>query len=151
YLEIVAIGIQLPSHLAHSSFGHTLTIYSARPPLYKENLMFCKPYLKAKTIIRLILLVAVVAAVAIIPWANPSISSATAITVTNTNDNGPGSLRQAIIDAVSGDIINFNIPASDPGCTGGLCTITLASELAIEKSLTIQGPGANQLTVSGNH
>jgi len=113
--------------------------------------MFCKPYLKAKSIIRLISLVVVVAAVAIIPWANPSISSATAITVTNTNDNGPGSLRQAIIDAVSGDIINFSIPASDPGCTGGLCTITLASELAIEKSLTIQGPGANQLTVSGNH
>jgi uncharacterized repeat protein (TIGR01451 family) len=71
--------------------------------------------------------------------------------VTNTNESGPGSLRQAIIDAASGDIINFNIPASDPGCTGGVCTITLASELAIDKSLTIQGPGANQLTVSGNN
>src|SRR6266508_3503337 len=62
-----------------------------------------------------------------------------------------GSLRQAILDAASGDAINFNIPTDDPGCTGGVCTITLASELTIDKSLTIQGRAANQLTVSGNN
>src|SRR5947207_184971 len=57
-----------------------------------------------------------------------SISTAAADTypVTNTNDNGPGSLRQAIIDANahSGpDSISFNIPGS------GVRTITPATEL----------------------
>src|SRR4051794_14027954 len=64
------------------------------------------------------------------------------ITVTNTNDSGAGSLRQAIADAVSGDTINFSV-------TG---TITLTSgQLSIGKNLTIQGPGANLLSISGNN
>lgn len=67
------------------------------------------------------------------------------ITVTNTNDSGAGSLRQAIADAAAGDTINFNL-ANCP------CTITLTSgELIIDKSLTIQGLGADQLSVSGNN
>jgi hypothetical protein len=42
--------------------------------------------------------------------------------VTNTNDSGPGSLRQAILDATSHagtDTIHFNIPTSDPGYSPG--------------------------------
>ncbi len=71
----------------------------------------------------------------------PTSRSAATITVTNTNDIGPGSLRQAILDAAPGDTINFSV-------TG---TITLTSgQLVINKDLTIQGPGANLLTVSGN-
>lgn len=31
------------------------------------------------------------------------------ITVTNTNDSGPGSLRQALADANNGDTINFAV------------------------------------------
>jgi hypothetical protein len=31
------------------------------------------------------------------------------VIVTNTNDNGPGSLRQALADAQNGDIIEFNL------------------------------------------
>ena len=38
---------------------------------------------------------------------------ATTITVTNGNDSGPGSLRQALADAQDGDTINF-----DPLCRG---------------------------------
>jgi hypothetical protein len=64
------------------------------------------------------------------------------LTVTNINDNGPGSLRQAIIDANPGDSIIFNLSPLP-------ATITLGSEIAIGKSLTISGPGPAQLTLSG--
>src|SRR5262249_25245752 len=64
------------------------------------------------------------------------------VTVTNTNDNGPGSFREAIASAASGDTIDFSV-------TG---TIRLTSgELVIDKNLTIQGPGAYLLTISGNN
>ena len=63
------------------------------------------------------------------------------ITVINTNDSGPGSLRQAIADASPGDTIIFDV-------TG---TITLAIPLGIGKNLTITGPGASSLTISGNN
>jgi len=73
--------------------------------------------------------------------------------VTNTNDSGAGSLRDAIAIACAGNTITFNIPTSDPGYNAGTgrYTITLTSgELVINKSLTIQGPGANVLTVQRN-
>src|SRR6267378_1160489 len=63
---------------------------------------------------------------------------ATTITVTNTNDGGPGSLRQALADANDGDTIGFAV-------TG---TISLTSgELVIDKNITITGPGSDQLAV----
>ena len=65
--------------------------------------------------------------------------------VRNLAGKGPGSLRQAILDAspVESDIIAF-----DPSLTG---TIALdGGELLIDKSLSIIGPGANLLMVSGN-
>ena len=66
---------------------------------------------------------------------------AATITVTNTNDNGPGSLRQALMIAHDGDTINFAV-------TG---TITLTSGgLPVNKSLTISGPGKDQLSIDGN-
>ena len=69
------------------------------------------------------------------------LAHATTITVTNSNDSGPGSLRQALIDANDGDTITFAV-------TG---TIALTSgELLVDKSITISGPGAESLTVNGN-
>ncbi len=63
--------------------------------------------------------------------------------VLNTSDSGSGSLRTAIASASSGDTIDF---AS--GVTG---TITLTSgPLVIDQSLDIEGPGAGNLTISGN-
>ena len=63
-------------------------------------------------------------------------AQAATITVTNTNDSGPGSLRQALANANNGDTINFTV-------TG---TISLFSgELGIGKNVTISGPG-RQLT-----
>ncbi|HEV3257264.1 MAG TPA: hypothetical protein VG013_10320, partial [Gemmataceae bacterium] len=68
-------------------------------------------------------------------------------TVTNLNDNGPGSLRSAVLAANAHpgpDVIQFA-----PRLHG---TILLTSgELAITDGLAIDGPGARQLTVSGNH
>jgi probable HAF family extracellular repeat protein len=64
-------------------------------------------------------------------------------TVTNVNDAGAGSLRQAILDTPAGGKVDFQ-----PGLTG---TITLTTgELAVNKDLTIAGPGAGTITVSGN-
>ena len=72
------------------------------------------------------------------------VHAATTITVMNTNDSGAGSLRQAIIDAAAGDTINFAA-----NVTG---TITLTSgQFVIRRDLTIDGPGADQLTLSGNN
>ena len=63
------------------------------------------------------------------------------ITVTNTNDSGPGSLRQALLDANDGDEITFAV-------TG---TITLTSdELLVNHSINISGPGSANLAVNGN-
>src|SRR4029077_3725779 len=63
---------------------------------------------------------------------------AATITVTNTNDSGPGSLRQALANANNGDTINFAV-------TG---TISLFSgDLVIGKNITIAGPGANRISI----
>jgi hypothetical protein len=70
-------------------------------------------------------------------FANPS-----TIVVTNTNDNGQGSLRQALADAQNGDTID---------ATGISGVITLTSgQLLVDKSVTINGAGANLLAVDGN-
>jgi hypothetical protein len=67
---------------------------------------------------------------------------AATITVTNTNDSGPGSLRQALADANDGDTID---------ATGVSGTILLTSgELQINHNVTINGPGAGNLAVNGN-
>src|SRR3954451_16916821 len=53
-------------------------------------------------------------------------ANANNIMVTNTNDSGPGSLRQALADAFDGDTINFHVPASRHTITltnGGLGSI----------------------------
>ena len=74
--------------------------------------------------------------------------------VTNTNNTGAGSLRQAIVDVCDGGTVTFNIPiATDLGCNSGAgpCTITLATELTISKSLTIDGPTAESVIVSGGN
>ena len=60
----------------------------------------------------------------------------TSLTVTNINDSGPGSLRQAVVDAASGDTITF-----DPSLAGQ--TIILDSLLVIDKDLTIDGSSLN--------
>jgi ABC-type uncharacterized transport system ATPase component len=73
--------------------------------------------------------------------AGPALAST--LMVLNNNDSGAGSLRQTILAAGSGDTVLFANTV-----TG---TITLTSGgLAIAKNLTIQGPGANVLTINAN-
>ncbi len=73
----------------------------------------------------------------------PSISQAADQIVTNTNNAGPGSLRQAVNDVGAGEEITFNLPAAS--------TIALTTgRIDINKNLTITGPGARQLTIDGN-
>ncbi len=64
------------------------------------------------------------------------------ITVATAADAGPGSLRQAIIDAAEGDIISFADHLAG-------ATITLAGQLSVynNQNISIQGNG---LTISGN-
>ena len=65
------------------------------------------------------------------------------LTVANNADSGTGSLRAAIAAAGSGDTINFSSKLKGE-------TITLTSgPLALGVNLTVNGLGANKLTVSG--
>jgi hypothetical protein len=66
---------------------------------------------------------------------------AATITVTNTNDSGPGSLRQTLAGANDGDTINFAVSGDITLTSGGLL---------IDKNVLILGPGANQLSIDGD-
>lgn len=67
------------------------------------------------------------------------------LSVLNANDSGPNSLRAEIAAAHSGDTIAFA-----PALNGQTITLT-SGELLINKNLTISGPGADELTISGNN
>ncbi len=67
------------------------------------------------------------------------------VTVINTNDDGPGSLREAINLVTTDGLVFF-----DPSLANS--TISLSSgALAVNKGLTIDGSGAPGLTISGNN
>lgn len=82
--------------------------------------------------------------------------SAQTIVVTNTNDYGAGSLRQAIHDANSNwsiDRIEFNIPTSDPGydITTGVFTIeVISAELPAIGNRVLTIDGSTQTAFTGN-
>jgi len=73
-------------------------------------------------------------------WTLAICAYASTITVININDSGPGSLRQALVDANDGDMIDFAVTGTIALTNGGL---------VVDKSFTISGPGPTQLTVSG--
>lgn len=76
----------------------------------------------------------------------PLVSQSATIEVMNTNDSGPGSLRQAIADAnpAGGDDIIFN-----PSLDGELFLIN--TPLTIDKSLTITGLGKDKMALENNN
>lgn len=76
----------------------------------------------------------------------PTLSQGATIGVINANDSGPGSLREAVETlAADGDEIIFNIPSASPN----IITLT-TGQITISKSITITGPGANELTIDGS-
>jgi predicted outer membrane repeat protein len=85
-------------------------------------------------VFRRMLLPAIIALIATLYLSAQPVHAATII-VTNAHDAGPGSLRQAVIDASSGDTITF-----DPWFYSEQITIRLTSGyVLIDKSLTIDG------------
>lgn len=80
------------------------------------------------------------AAIAAVPAAQ-----AATFTVTNLDDSGPGSLRQAVLDAngaAGADVIQFQA-----GLTGSI--VLSSGQLLVSDSVDIQGPGAADLAVTG--
>jgi hypothetical protein len=76
-------------------------------------------------------------------------ANADTITVTNTLDSGPGSVRQAVLDASTSDMIVFDFTVFST-----LFTVTLTSgQIEVTQSLTIDGAGVAVFTptISGNN
>jgi CSLREA domain-containing protein len=84
-----------------------------------------------------------------VPITPPPVNTGTV--VTNTNDSGSGSLRQAILNAnatVGADTITFAGVFTD--ATPDIITLT-SGKLIITNDITILGTGASNLIVSGNN
>ena len=86
------------------------------------------------------------AALLVLVASKGAVQAGTTLTVTNLDDSGAGSLRQAIADANPGDTIAFDVAGTITLTSGELGGVS-----GISKDLTIAGPGADQLTISGNN
>src|SRR5262249_33867286 len=76
----------------------------------------------------------------------PTPKSLVVTTLADSNDGACAlicSLRDAIAASWNGDTITFGINVRG--------TVTLSSQLTVSNSITITGPGANVLTISGNN
>jgi predicted outer membrane repeat protein len=80
----------------------------------------------------------------LVAWTTNPMRAATTALVTTTSDSGAGSLRDALENAVSGEVISFQLS----GCP---CVISLTTgPLNSIWPVTIAGPGADLLTLDGN-
>jgi hypothetical protein len=89
--------------------------------------------------------VAVLAAASGLAFAGPGVALAATSTVTNCNGSGTGSLPDAVASAAAGDTINFDPTLSCPPAS----PIMLADGTLFINGLTIDGPGAATMAVSG--
>ncbi len=75
----------------------------------------------------------------------PGVAGASSIAVTNCNDSGAGSLRQAVTGSSSGSTVTFSLASA--------CSLIheTSGSILISNNLTIDGPGSAALAVSGNN
>jgi hypothetical protein len=95
--------------------------------------------------IQLVQILGVAAVIATLAAVVATPAGAVTFQVTNTNDSGPGSLRQAVMDAnlaPGPDAISFAVT--------GTITLTSGALVVDGGTLEIVGPGPGLLTVSGN-
>ncbi len=125
------------------SSSHSLTLHSGGLTYSIRVLMAQRPpSLLLFRVLVLILLVLFFSA-AVAPHASANLAPAQVV-VTSTADSGPNTLRQALIDVPSGGTITFNLPSPS--------TITLSTGvLVVNKTMTITGPGAANLTIDANY
>jgi hypothetical protein len=81
--------------------------------------------------------------VAVLP---AQVAGAATRTVTNCGDSGPGSLRAAVAVANPGDTVTFSV-----SCPVGTPIALTSGPIDITTDLTIAGPGAANLVVSGSN
>jgi len=85
------------------------------------------------------------AACLVLLCATPATLSAATITVTNTADSGPGTMRAAVANSVSGGTIAF-----DPSLSGASILLT-SGQITLNQNLTIDASAlAGGLVISGN-
>jgi hypothetical protein len=78
-----------------------------------------------------------------VPHQLPALPAST-VAVTNCNDSGAGSLRDALENvAVDGDTVDMS------GLSCSLISLTTGSILFLQNSITLQGPGTFSLSLSG--
>lgn len=70
--------------------------------------------------------------------------------MTNLDDSGPGSLRQAILDANAAAALISNTIVFQPGLTGMITLTSNSPKMDITSRLIINGPGKDVLAIGGN-
>jgi len=104
------------------------------------------------------LLLILTAMLSVYGWTTAEKTQVATFIITNTNDSGVGSLRQAILDANNNnqeDTIVFDSTVFSTPQTitliGGELVISPDNSAGASQMLTINGTGANLLTISGNN
>lgn len=72
----------------------------------------------------------------------PSRAASTTLTVTDSADSGPNTLRGRLAVAADGDTITFNLPANT--------SVVLISPLTVPVTVTLDASGSTNLVISGN-
>lgn len=113
--------------------------YRGNPRSVQRPAMSSAPTLPARTALSIALLLA-------LGIATPAY--ATVFVVSNTGDSGPGTLRQAILDAnAAAGPHTINFALTTPATIG----VASGDMEFTGQDVTIQGPGRDQLTITGNH
>jgi hypothetical protein len=74
------------------------------------------------------------------------------VVVTNCNDSGSGSLRNAISVANTTDTVDMTgLKTTDAGCSASTITLKTGAIAVLQNDLIIAGPGVDALTVTGQY